>query len=364
MHLTNIEVIVFEPRFLGSGYKMSFGNQTQLFHRLIRLTADDGTRGFGEFVHPAIYDLSEVIALEDAHLPNLEGISLADLPALLKKWRGGGKLVQGMVFGIELAMFDLIGRKLGVPVSSVLGGAVVSDMPEYLSLSSETPETMAAIVHEKGGPYPFIQAKLGVGDISMDLERVHAVLAAMRPGQKLLADFNCALQPDDAIRALPEIDDTRVMWEEPCEGYEENLAVARAIKSPVMFDQCLENISTFVRAIKDGAAAALVIKPDALGGLSVGRSARDICDATGMDVRIDGWWSGQIAGVGALHLAIGAQPSTMMATIDLTDPLNTSRDLIVKPVPGRIAPAPGPGIGPVPEGYFQRAGRHKGDFIL
>ena len=364
MHLANIEVCGFEPRFLGGGYAMSFGNQTQLYHRLIRLTAEDGTTGIGEFVHPAVYDLSEVIALEDAHMPKLEAITLTDLPALLEKWRGGGKLVQGMVFGVELAMLDLMGRKLGVPISSLLGGAVVRDMPEYLSLSSEAPEAMAEIVRKRGGPFTAIQAKLGGGDISIDLERTRAVLSAMGPDQLLLADFNCALQPDDAIRALPEIKDKRVMWEEPCEGYESNLKVARALKSPVMFDQCLKDLPTFICAIQDKAAAALVIKSDAIGGLSVGRIARDICAAADVNVRIDGWWSGQIAGAGALHLASGAPPATMLATIDLTDPLDTPQNLIVRPAPGRIAPAPGPGIGPVPKGFFKKAGRHQGDFSL
>jgi len=347
MRIINIEVYPFEPRFLGSGYKMSFGNQTKLFHRLVRLTAEDGTKGVGEIVHPAIYDLSEVVALEDAHLPGLDGISLADLPGLLAKWRSGGKLLQGMVFGVELAMLDLMGRKLGVPVSSLLGGAVVTDMPEYLSLSSDAPEAMAKIVRAKGSAFASIQAKLG-GDIGIDLERVRAVLSVMRPDQLLLADFNCALQPDDAIRALPEINDARLMWEEPCYGYDDNLAVARALSTPVMFDQCLKDLPTFVRAIKDGAATALVIKPDVIGGLSVARAARDLCAAAGVNVRIDGWWSGQIAAAGALHLAAGAPPATMMATIDLTDPLDTGRDLIDKPAPGRVAPAAGPGLGPIP----------------
>ncbi len=364
MRITNIEVCAFEPRFLGAGYAMSFGNQTQLFHRLIYLTTADGTTGIGEFVHPAIYDLSEVIALEDGHLPSLEGILLADIPTLLEKWRGGGKLIQGMIFGVELAMLDLIGRKLELPVSSLLGGAVVSDMPEYLSLSSETPEAMAEIVRRKGAPFPAIQAKLGIDDISTDLERVRAVLSAMNPYQVLLADFNCALHPDDAIHALLEIEDERLMWEEPCEGYDDNLAVAQALRTPVMFDQCLQDLPTFVRAIQDKAAAALVIKPDAIGGLSIGRTARDICAAAQIDVRIDGWWSGQIAAAGSLHLACGAQPATMLATIDLTEPLDTPGNLIIRPSPGRVAPAPGPGIGPVPEGFFQRAGRHEGDFTL
>lgn len=364
MHLKNVEVCTFEPRFKGKGYVMSFGPQTQLFHRLIRLTDEDGTMGFGEFVHPAIYDLSEVMALEDTHLPTLEGIGLADLPAVLQKWRSGGKLLQGMVFGVELAMLDLMGRRLGVPVSSFLGGAVVDDMPEYLSLSCGAPDEMAEIVREKGKPYSVIQAKLGIGDIGTDIERVRSVLSAMGPEQVLLADFNCALRPDDAIRALPEIDDKRVIWEEPCEGYEDNCAVARAISAPVMFDQCLADLPSFVRAIRDGVAAALVIKPDVIGGLSVGRTARDMCSAAEIDMRIDGWWAGQIAGAGVLHLAVGAQPSTLLATIDLTDPLETAKNLIVKPAPGRVAPAPGPGLGAVPANLVRHFQQHEGDFAL
>lgn len=348
MRIVNVEIVAFEPRFLGSGYKMSFGNQTRLFHRLIRLTAEDGTRGIGEFVHPAIYELSEVLALEDAHLTELNSITLGHLPPLLAKWRSGGKLLQGMVYGVEEAMLDLMGRRLGVPVSSLLGGALVTDMPEYLSLSCETPEAMAEIVQTRGAAFPSVQAKLS-GDLDTDLRRVRHVLAAMRPDQVLLADFNCALMPEDAVRALSEIRDPRLMWEEPCEGYDENLAVACALETPVMFDQCLKDLATFVRAIQDGAAAALVIKPDVMGGLSVGRVARDMCAAAGIPMRIDGWWSGQVSGAGALHLAAGAPPATMLATIDLTDPLETDRSLIVKPTPGRISPAPGPGLGLLPK---------------
>jgi L-alanine-DL-glutamate epimerase-like enolase superfamily enzyme len=277
---------------------------------------------------------------------------LSDLPALLKKWRGGGKLLQGMVHGVELAMFDLMGRVLDVPVSSLLGGAVVRDMPEYLSLSCDTPESMAKVVRSRGTVFPVIQAKMS-GDIDSDLQRVQHVLEAMNRDQILLADFNCALRPEDAIRALSEVRDGRLMWEEPCEGYESNLAVARAIEMPVMFDQCLDGLPAFMRAIEDKAAAALVIKPDVIGGLSIGRIARDICAEAGIPIRIDGWWSGQISASGALHLAAGAATSALMATIDLTDPLDTDRSLINKPVAGRVAPANGPGLGALPSDLFR-----------
>lgn len=184
-------------------------------------------------MRPPIYDSAEVTALEDAHLPALSNIELSDLPALLTKWRGGEKRLQGFVFGIELAMPDLMGRVLNVPVCALLGGAVAPDLPEYLSLSCEAPDEMSEIARRKGDGFRVIQAKLGDGDIDADLARVRAVLSAMHDDQQLLADFNGALKPDDAIHALSKLDDPRVMWEEPCSDYDDCVTVARTLSAPV-----------------------------------------------------------------------------------------------------------------------------------
>lgn len=282
MKITRVETFPLQPDFKGDGYAMSMGRQTRLYHRLLRLTADDGTVGIGEFVRPPVFAVEEIEVLEDEHLPALQGIELADLPALLAKWRTGEKRLQYVVAGVDLAMLDMMGRALGVPVSSLLGGAQAGDCPEYLSLSCETPEVMAEIVRAQNKAFDVVQAKLGSDTLDNDLERVRAVLDVMRPDQLLLADFNGALAPDDAIRALPEIDDPRVMWEEPCNDYDDGVAVARCIHAPVMLDQCLKDLRTYMRAIQDRAAAALVVKSDSIGGLSVGRTVRDCCAAAGI----------------------------------------------------------------------------------
>ncbi len=352
MRITKIDDREFTPDFVGDGYAMSFGRQVRLCHRLVRLTDEDGNSGVGEIVRPPVLPLAEMITLEDEHLPCLQGLSLGDLPGLLAKWRSEGKLMQGLVFGVELAMLDLMGRVLNVPVSTLLGGARSRDVREYLSLSAEDPELMAEITRRKGNQFRVIQAKLGEDDPGLDLDRVRAVLAEMRPDQTLLADFNGGLSRDDALHVLRDVKDPRIIWEEPCHTYEDGAAVARALEAPVMLDQCLTDLSTYVRAIQDGVAAALVIKSDSIGGLSVGRTVRDMCEAAGMRARIDGWWAGQIAGCGALHLAVGASNDLMMASVDLTDPIDTPSNMILRPSPGRIAPASGAGLGPVPPEQF------------
>ncbi len=348
MKIARVDIAPFEPRYSGQGYMMSTGRVTRLHDRLVRLTVDNGMAGIGEIVRPCIYDPNEVAALEDAHIPELHGMEVADLPAVLAKWRSGGKLLQGFVFGVELAMLDLMARVMRVPVSALLGGALVEDMPEYLSLSCESPEEMAETVRRHGDDFTVIQAKLGDGSLDRDLDRVRAVLAVMRPDQQLLADFNGALAPDDAIHGLPEVSDPRIMWEEPCNDYDDSMQVARALDAPVMLDQCLTDLATYARALHDGAAAALVIKSDSIGGLTVGRTVRDMCAAAGIRTRIDGWWVGQVAGAGALHLAVGTPAGSLIASIDLTDPLETDRSLICRPKPGRVAHASGAGLGAIP----------------
>jgi L-alanine-DL-glutamate epimerase-like enolase superfamily enzyme len=301
--------------------------------------------GVGELTRNPRIDVDASAAIEDARLPALAGLALADLPRLLAEWRCAGKAAQGLAFGVELAMLDMMGRRLGMPVSSLLGGAAAADAPDYLSLSCAAPETMAEAARAGGAAVGVIQAKLGTGDPDADLARVRAVLAAMRPDQRLLADFNGALSVEDALRALPAIADPRLMWEEPCDGYDACAEVARTLAAPVVLDQCLIDLATYMRAIREGAAAAMVIKSDAIGGLSVGRIVRDAAGAAGIALRIDGFWAGPVAAAGALHLAVGAPPAVLMGAIDLTAALEGLRPHVARAAPGRVAPAPGPGLG-------------------
>ena len=115
-----------------------------------------------------------------------------------------------------------------------------------------------------------------------------------------------------------------------------------------MLDQCLTDLPACARAIRDGAAAALVIKSGSIGGLTTGGTGRDTCAAAGIKVRIDGWWASQAAVLGALHLAAGAPPVSLIATFDLTDPRDTDHNLIIRPFPGRPALASQPRLGPGP----------------
>lgn len=353
MRLAAINVRPLEIAYPRGGYTMSHVHLTRLTHRAIRIETDTGVIGHGEIARRSAADPVESMAAEDTLLSDLQDLPLADLPLLLDQWRrmddpsNKNRVELAVASAVELAWYDLAARMQGIPLSSFLGGPATGRVPGYLSLSSADPAEMAAKVRARPG-HRVIQAKLGVGDLTTDLERVRSVLAEMTPDQNLLADFNGALDVDTACRSLADLRDPRLTWEDPCQSYDDNAAVAHAVKTPVMFDMCMSSLAVFARACAEGIAGSVVIKPPFVGGLSVARSARELCRASGMRHRIDGPWCGPVAASANIHLALGADPDLLISSADLMDPFEIDNPLVRQSKPGCLSPVPGAGVGPVP----------------
>lgn len=352
MRIARVDLAPLSLRFRGGGYSMSAGTFETIRHRLLRVELEDGLAGFGEVARRPVEPPAD--DLEDASLPR-KG-KLADLPAEAARLREADPRLHALAFALDTAFHDLVGRRAGVPVASLLGGPATGTVPEIPSLSCAAPERMAAEIRGLQG-LGTVQAKLGHGgDPDLDLRRVGAMLAELAPGQTLLADFNGALPREAALELLPAIEDSRLVCEEPCATYEDNLAVARAVAAPVLFDQCLTGRAGFLAAIRDRAAWGVVIRPAGLGSLAIARAQRDLAAAAGIRVRIDGPWSGQVAAAAVLHLALGIPPELQIGCIDCTAALETPRQMIARG-DGRVGPAPGPGLGPAPEGIFPEPAR-------
>ena len=114
-----------------------------------------------------------------------------------------------------------------------------------------------------------------------------------------------------------------------------------------MVDQCVKEAGLAIQAVDDQLVSSLCIKPAFLGGLTVARDVRDYCVSSGMKMRIDGPWCGDIATAAILHLAVGAPPDLLIAGCDLREPLVRELDLkgVVSMGKFRIAPPSGAGLG-------------------
>jgi muconate cycloisomerase len=120
---------------------------------------------------------------------------------------------------VEMALLDLAGKQLGVPVSTLLGGAVRDRVPLSHSIGQTDADKMAALAREKLAE-GFGTIKLKVGEaLEADVERTGAVRAAIGPGPTMRVDANGAWTTVDeaerTIRAIVAAVGTLELVEQP-----------------------------------------------------------------------------------------------------------------------------------------------------
>lgn len=350
MIIEKVEVWDFCPPMRDGPYAMSHVVMDCIWGRIFRVTADRGLTGWGEVVFPPSAPREEQLALisrEPEILGNLLGQPTDTLLELAQDLRKLGKSGCGFAFGLETLWYDLQARHRGVPVSALLGGAKSDAVPDYFSISERTQERLRERMEIAGPERSVFQLKLGIGSYEDDLEQVSLMLDQVSSPQIVLADANGGWEVDRACRTIAAFDDPRLVWEEPCNTYDENRIVMERTGAGLMIDQCAADPAIAARVIDDGLAHSLCIKPAFLGGLSVAQEIRDQCADAGTSMRIDGPWCGDIASAAILHLAVGASPDLLIASCDLREPVLIDLQLGgVRSYPNTtISPPEGPGLG-------------------
>lgn len=191
---------------------------------MVRVTTESGLTGWGEAHHGrapgAVAKLVETTLRQlvmgcDAH--DVVGIwqRVYD-KQLASHGMGAGSCLA--LSGIDMALWDLRGKALGVPLYRLLGGASRA-IPAYaggVSLGYQPPMDLVeeARAHVEAG---YRAVKLRVGDtVANDVERIQAVRAAFGDDLVILTDANTGYDVADARAAMPRFDALGVGWlEEP-----------------------------------------------------------------------------------------------------------------------------------------------------
>ncbi|MBK5960456.1 mandelate racemase [Rhodoplanes elegans] len=197
------------PQFAGRA-------RTTLDTVLIRVTTDDGLVGWGEAygsfwsaVTAAIDEWVAPLALgqrvDDAGLPERIERTLHNLGRT-------GPTVHA-ISGLDIALWDLRGKRAGVPVAELLGGRRRDRVPVYASLLQyygEADRLRFAIDRALGAG--FSQIKLHERTVAA----VEAARAAAGPDVPIMVDTNCAWRPDEAAAPVAAMAQSNILWiEEP-----------------------------------------------------------------------------------------------------------------------------------------------------
>jgi O-succinylbenzoate synthase len=294
-------------------FETSFGCETDRQCILITLRAD-GLTGYGECVatrDPGYnYETSGTAwhILRDFVAPLILGKDVAAAADFQKRVEGirGHHLAKA---GVEMALWDLFGKRDGKSLKEMFGGA--REKVE-VGVSIGIQGSAAALVRtvesylEKG--YRRVKIKIKPG---RDVEETSAVRAAY-PDLRLQVDANSAYTLGTAQTLKPLDDLNLLLIEQPL--YDDDIwdhrKLQAELKTPICLDESIISPRHARYALEMEACKIINIKPARVAGLSQGIAIHDYCRARNVPV----WCGGMLeTGVGrASNLAIASLPGFIL----------------------------------------------------
>jgi L-Ala-D/L-Glu epimerase len=303
----------------------------------------DGVAGAGEAAPLLSYDgvsLDDVrAALEDcrAIVHDGEGLPRA---MLLDACRKAAVLPQAIA-AIDLALWDLGGRRAGAPVWRLLGahpGPPPLAVNALLSAEDRAGAAREAAAAVAAG-FACVKAKVGIGD---DAGRVAAIRAAIGPHVALRIDANGAWSAEEASAHLHALAPSGIeLCEEPVHGVEQLRAVAEEADVPIAMDET----AVAPGALPSGATPIVCLKLSRCGGVTGLLEAAETARAAGSEVYLASTLDGPLGIAGALHAAAVLRPARPcgLATLDAFAELEIDPVLAVEG--GFMRMPDGPGLG-------------------
>lgn len=223
------------------------------------------------------------------------------------------------ISGVDIALWDIIGRSLQQPIHKLIGGAFRSEVVPYATgfyrrRDLKYPEAAVeeAQQHLSDG-FSAMKLKIGFG-VETDIEYIHAVREAVGPKVRLLMDANCAYAVPTARRILLKCEDAKIhLFEEPLapedlEGYKNlrNLTGTYLAAGENAFGK-----TGYRRWISEGALD--VLQPDlcSSGGFTECKKIAAMAQAWNTPVMPHVWGSG--IGLAASLQFIASLPPTPLA---------------------------------------------------
>src|SRR5438270_4304933 len=273
MKITRIRAYQIDLPLHEGSYKWSGGKSVTVFDStVVRVETDEGITGHGEVCPLGPFYLPAYANGVRAGIAELGPHLLGEDPReLLKLNRRMDTALKGHPYvksALDMACWDILGKATGQPVCVLLGGRYGDDFGLYRAISQESPEAMAGrVAGYRAEGYRRFQLKVG-GDPAVDIERIRAVAAQLKPGDRLVADANTGWLMHDALRVVRAVRDVDVYIEQPCLSYEECLAVRRHTDHPFVLDEVVDSIEMLVRGRADLAMDVVKLKISKLGGLA------------------------------------------------------------------------------------------------
>lgn len=326
----------------------SYGSWDQAPTILIQLETDEGIVGVGQASVDAPFygETAEGMLANIRHhlAPVIEGADPMQITALNQAMRGALPHHFFSHSGVEMALWDLKGKVLGVPIYQLLGGKVRDGITLMGFVHHGKPAEMAAYATAQLDEFGYKVLKMKIGlEPAEDVERYAAVADAVRGRAVIQVDGNTGYNLTQAIPALKAMEDIGALGaiEQPVERVEDMAEIARRLHTPVMADEAIYGLPDAMDVIRRNAATLALMKIGKHGGLQTVQQIGHLFEAAGFGLSIAIYYD--LIAVAACHLA-SAIPCARWPSpaTDLADTFVASAQ---DPVQGVLVTPDGPGLG-------------------
>ena len=261
---------------------------------LVEVETDQGVVGIGEST--AGFPAESVVHCLQGVSPLFIGEPPSDVERLVRRGRFLGsfnfapRFANLVLAGLEMALWDVIGKAANVPVYQLLGGAFRQEVDYFGFLQGDTADQLAKdaeLVVAAG--FSVIYLKVGRGE-EKDLENVRAVRQAIGT-RRLRLDANEAWDPGTAIRMINKLERFEPEFvEQPTTGQSIQALkqVKDAVEVPIAADQSVFTIADVYEVCRQRAADVIVLSPHECGGLLAFKKAAAVAEAAGLPICLHG----------------------------------------------------------------------------
>ncbi|MFL9938322.1 muconate/chloromuconate family cycloisomerase [Paraburkholderia graminis] len=336
-------------------HKLSVGTMHGQTLMLVTIYCSDGSVGTGEgttiagMAYGPESPESMKLAIDAYQGPAMIGKDASRVQALMVHLSKLVKVNHFAKSAVETALLDAHGRRLGVPVSELLGGRCRDRLPVAWTLASGSTEKDIAEAERmlELRRHKTFKLKIGARDPKVDIEHVARIKKAVGDRGAVRVDVNMAWSETQAAWAIPALADAG------CELVEQPVNSAAALKRlmrrfPValMADEVLQGPQSAFDIAKNEGADVFAIKIEQSGGLFAAQRVAAIADAAGIELYGGTMLEGAVGTIASAHL-FASIPNLQWGT-ELFGPLLITEEILVKPLDYsdfELTVPDGPGLG-------------------
>ena len=309
MKISSVEAFRLHPKVIKEAWtEDQYVWPSQLPSYLVKVSADDGRYGIGEATSQTWYlgetaeHIESCLRAYDRALRGRDADNFAlahhAMEGTVSGGMPGGRTARS---GVDMALYDLVGKARGVPVHALLGGAYRREFEMLTNLYFKSPDTMAAGCEEfvRRG---FKGLKVKVGDvvlsrgwsranIEVELEKLKAALAVVPSGVMVDADANQAWNSAKLtlalLRRFEEHDNLSIEQPLPYADLHGAAFVRAHTAVPVILDESVWSPQAMMHLVEMGACDRIVMKLNRVGGFFPALQIVSICEAAGIGISVD-----------------------------------------------------------------------------